>query len=380
MNELVIAGGGFAGVWAAMSAAAQRRKLVAEDVPITLYSRDPWLTIRPRLYEGAREESRVALEPLMTTIGVRLEVSEITSIAPEHRELSLRGGGSVAYGRLVLATGSRLRPDALPGADKYGLSVDTFETATAFDRRIATLPDTACLVVVGAGFTGLEVATEMRARLGPKTRIVLADSADEPGAELGENPRPIIAAALAACAIETRLGVRVAEVTSAGVRFDTGETLCADAVVVTAGLEASPLTRCFPGELDRQGRLATDEDLRLPGSPQVFAAGDTARALTDGVHPALMSCQHAMVLGRYAGHNAMRDLIGRETVSYRQEIYVTCLDLGPAGAMFTRGWDRQVEMTGDEAKALKRQIMTERIYPPSPDMAAAEIFDTVALP
>ena len=380
MNELVIAGGGFAGVWAAMSAAAQRRKLAAEDVPITLYGRDPWLTMRPRLYEGAREESRVALEPLMSTIGVRLEVSEIASIAPDRRQLSLADGGSVAYGRLVLATGSRLRPDAIPGADDHGLSVDTFEKSAAFDRRIAALPDTACLVVVGAGFTGLEVATEMRTRLGPKARIILADSADEPGAELGENPRPVIAAALAACAIETRLGFRIAEVTSAGVRFETGETLSADAVVVTTGLEASPLTRCFPGDIDSQGRLVTEEDLRLPGAPQVFAAGDTARALTDGIHPALMSCQHAMVLGRYAGHNAMRDLLGRETVPYRQEIYVTCLDLGPAGAMFTRGWDRQVEMTGDEAKSLKRQIMNERIYPPSPHIDAAEIFEAVALP
>jgi len=49
---------------------------------------------------------------------------------------------------------------------------------------------------------------------------------------------------------------------------------------------------------------------------------------------------------------------------YAAPDYVTCLDLGPWGAVFTRGWDRTVQMTGAEAKSLKRQINTARIYPP----------------
>ncbi|MNE82370.1 NADH dehydrogenase-like protein [compost metagenome] len=103
----------------------------------------------------------------------------------------------------------------------------------------------------------------------------------------------------------------------------------------------------------------------------LFAAGDVALAQTDdhGNH-ALMSCQHAMSMGRYAGHNVAADLLGQATLNYEQELYVTCLDLGPWGAVYTEGWERSVMMQGDEAKALKRQINSEWIYPPRPSRSA----------
>lgn len=74
-----------------------------------------------------------------------------------------------------------------------------------------------------------------------------------------------------------------------------------------------------------------------------------------------------MTMGRYAGYNAAHDLMGDGLEPYRQERYVTCLDLGAAGAVFTRGWDREVELTGEAAKTHKRKINGEIIYPPSGD-------------
>lgn len=84
-----------------------------------------------------------------------------------------------------------------------------------------------------------------------------------------------------------------------------------------------------------------------------------------------MSCQHALRLGSVAGHNAVADLLGLPLLPYHQEAYVTCLDLGAAGAVFTRGWNRAVALVGAEAKALKRQINTRWIYPPPADREAA---------
>ncbi|HEY9568144.1 MAG TPA: NAD(P)/FAD-dependent oxidoreductase, partial [Thalassobaculum sp.] len=100
--------------------------------------------------------------------------------------------------------------------------------------------------------------------------------------------------------------------------------------------------------------------------------GDTARAATDDLgHTSLMSCQHANRLGAVAGHNAAADLLGMPAAPYQQKNYVTCLDLGAAGAVFTRGWDKTVEMTGDKAKATKVEINTKWIYPPAADQEAA---------
>ena len=56
---------------------------------------------------------------------------------------------------------------------------------------------------------------------------------------------------------------------------------------------------------------------------------------------------------------------------YSQPKYVTCLDLGPWGAIFTEGWDRQVKLTREVGKATKREINTKWIYPPEPNREAA---------
>ena len=68
--------------------------------------------------------------------------------------------------------------------------------------------------------------------------------------------------------------------------------------------------------------------------------------------------------GRYAGYNVVSELLGEPMLPLRIPWYVTVLGLGPAGAVYTEGWDRQVAADGAEAKATKRTINTQRIYPP----------------
>ncbi|HEY6573648.1 MAG TPA: NAD(P)/FAD-dependent oxidoreductase, partial [Mycobacterium sp.] len=96
----------------------------------------------------------------------------------------------------------------------------------------------------------------------------------------------------------------------------------------------------------------------------VFAAGDVAAARMDDEHMSVMSCQHGRPMGRYAGYNVISDLLGAPMLSLRIPWYVTVLDLGPAGAVYTEGWDRQVVSTGAAAKRTKMIINGERIYPP----------------
>ena len=96
----------------------------------------------------------------------------------------------------------------------------------------------------------------------------------------------------------------------------------------------------------------------------MFAAGDMAAARMDDEHLSVMSCQHGRPMGRYAGYNVIGDLMGQPMLTLRIPWYVTVLDLGPAGAVYTEGWDRQVVSTGAAAKATKRIINGERIYPP----------------
>ena len=129
-------------------------------------------------------------------------------------------------------------------------------------------------------------------------------------------------------------------------------------------MRANPLCATLPVEHDRLGRLMVDPFMRATDLPEVFAAGDAASSLVDGVHETVMSCQFARPMGRFAGHNVVADLFGQPMLPLQIDWYVTVLDLGSWGALYTVGWDRNLRTTGAAAKATKQTINHVRIYPP----------------
>jgi NADH dehydrogenase len=140
--------------------------------------------------------------------------------------------------------------------------------------------------------------------------------------------------------------------------------------VLCTGLRAAPFVETIDAPKDRVGRLVVDAHLRVEGLPELFVAGDAACAMTAPGRPSLMSCQHALTLGKFAGENAARDLLGLPLLTYAQPRYVTCLALGRSGAVFCEGWDRLPLKTGAEAGAIKAEINQRRIYPPTGDRDA----------
>lgn len=387
MSEIQIVGGGFAGVWAAASAAKLREacNVSDEDLSITLICGGDDMVIRPRLYESSPQAMRVPLDGVLGPIGVRRLAATVTAIDSEQRQVTVvtRDGQTerVGYDRLVLASGSQVVAPQLPGA-AHLFNVDTMHGAAKLDshlRRLSRRPETAgrfTVVVVGAGFTGLEVATELTARLrelaGPdgRIRVVLVEREQVIGPELGPGPRPVILNALDELGVETRLGRTVLGVEPDAVHLDDGSTIAANTVVWTAGMIASPLTSFVPSPRDQLGRLHVDPYLRVENVEGVYAAGDTAAAPATEGRPVMQSCQHALPQGKFAGHNVAADLLGMPLVPFEPVPYVTCLDLGPAGAVVTSGWERTVLMSGPEGKALKRTINADWIYPPLDDADA----------
>lgn len=377
LDKILIIGGGFAGFWAAVAA----RRVAGSRAEVTLVSPEPMLEIRPRLYEAKPETLAVDLLPLLHKVDINFVRDEATQLETTAQTVTLASGECLAYDRLVVATGSRMRRPPVTGADAT-FSVDTQAEAIAFDRRLGEIArDVAkpTIAVVGAGFTGIELALELRDRLllhgadgaAERLRIVLIDRAESIGPELGPGPRPEIEAALAAADIELRLGATVQALAANRVSFADGSVLVADAVVLATGMAASPFAAQVPGARDKLGRVVVDAALKAPAAPAVFVAGDAAAADTGDGHQTLQSCQHAGQLGRVAGENAARDLLGLPPTPYEQLRYVTCLDLGRSGAVITQGWERRVDKTGEEGKAVKRLINTQVIYPPTDGTADA---------
>ncbi|WNV08582.1 NAD(P)/FAD-dependent oxidoreductase [Tardiphaga sp. 709] len=388
--RIVIIGAGFAGMYAALSAARLRdiKGVSPEELEIALVAPEPTLVIRPRLYEPKPETLTAPLLDVLKAVDVVYIKGSAEAIDTTSRTVQVATANnkrqSLSYDRLVVATGSRLFRPNIPGLAEHGFSVDNLDDAIALDKHLHSLADRPAsngrdtIVVAGGGFTGIEAATEMPARLRailgkdarPRVIIVERNSAIAP--DMGEGPRPIIEEALRKLGVETRLGAGVASLDASGITLSDGERIETETVIWAAGIRAAPLTTQIPAERDNFGRLLVDRDLRVPSVPGVFATGDAARAASDDVgNYALMSCQHATRMGAFAGNNAAAELLRMAPRPYHQKAYVTCLDLGEAGALFTRGWDRKVEMVGDVAKKTKQEINTVWIYPPKPERAAA---------
>lgn len=377
MTVLVV-GSGFAGLWAALGAARRLDELAvaAGAVDITVLSTRPFHDIRVRNYEADLRACRIPLAELLGPTGVAHLATEVTAINPDSRTVTTSGGVTYDYDRLVLASGSHvLKPD-IPGLREYGFDVDTYDGAVALQdhlRRLAGGPPTAAaatVVVVGAGLTGIEVACELPDRLrrlftarSVHPRVILLDRNDV-GSDMGASARPVIEQALAANGIQTVTGVTVAAIDKHGVTLTAGDQLEAATVVWCAGMRASALTEQLPVARDRLGRVPVDDYLRVAGVPALFAAGDVAAARMDDDHLSVMSCQHGRPMGRYAGYNVISDLFDEPLLALRIPWYVTVLDLGPAGAVYTEGWGRLVVSQGSTAKLTKQTINTRRIYPP----------------
>ena len=177
MKRILIVGAGFAGMYAALSAARLRDEqgVTRDTLEIVVVAPEPRLVIRPRLYERAPETMVAPLAKVLEAVDVRYEQGRVDVIDAASKSAVVVGPDgvqrSLSYDRLVLAAGSRgFKPD-IPGLSEYGFSVDQLDDAIALDHHLNALAnrpasaarDTA--LVAGGGFTGIEIATEMPSRL-----------------------------------------------------------------------------------------------------------------------------------------------------------------------------------------------------------------------
>jgi NADH:ubiquinone reductase (H+-translocating) len=377
-SRVLVLGAGFAGLWAALGAARRLDELGAAQraVDVTVVSSQPFHDIRVRNYEADLSACRIPLQGLLDPAGIGHITADVTGIDPAQATVSTADGPTLRYDRLVLALGSRVAKPDLPGLARFGFDVDTYDGAMRLQAHIRALaervadPASATAVVVGAGLTGIETASELGGMLtealgaGVTPRVILVDHNPYVGSDMGESARPVIEDALAANHVDTLTAVRVTAVDERSVSLSSGEVVSAATVVWCAGMRANPLTAQMGVPVDRLGRLPVDDYLRVGGVAGVFAAGDVAVARMDDRHMSVMSCQHGRPMGRYAGYNVISDLLDAPLLPLRIPWYVTVLDLGAAGAVYTEGWDRRVVSSGAEAKETKRVINGQRIYPP----------------
>lgn len=396
-KNIVVIGGGFAGLWSALGAARKLDELaIANKFKITLVNRDEFHTIRVRLYESNIAATRIPLQNLLDPCDVAFVQGEVSLVDTTHRQVTVRAGlgdSVLNYDCLVLAAGSDLfLPDGVEGLREHSFNVDTFAGAERLQSHLLSLrskPESRArntVLVVGAGLTGAETACTMVDRLRDiigKGEVIIADHSSHVGSNLGPEASSVVTDALNELGIKYLTGIRVNKIDSSGATLDDGTHIESETVIWTAGMRANRVTEMIDSAKDSLGRLYVNEYLQLNDLPDIFVPGDAGTFLIDGTHYSVMSCQHARPMGRFAGHNVVAHALGLPMLALSVPNYVTIVDLGANNAVYTEGWDRHVIGRGATAKRTKEEINCQRIYPPMSGNrrelldAAAPVVETV---
>jgi NADH dehydrogenase len=358
--RIVIVGAGFAGYHAARTlcrlAGDRAEVVVVNSTDYFLY-----LPLLPEVAAGLLDPRRVAVSLPQTIRHVRLVLGVVDRIDLEGRSVHYvdaeEGPGSCAYDRLIIAAGSvnkllpvpgvadhahgfRGLPEALYSRDHV---VRQFELADATDdpaERAARLT----FVVVGAGYTGTEVAAHgslftkalhrRHPRLaGTEPRWVLVDVADKILPELDPRLSRTATKVLQRRGVEIRTGTSVVESMPNGVMLSDKSTVDTRTLVWCVGVRPDPLVADLGLQLE-QGRIRVDEYLNVPGRPEVFACGDAA-AVPDLTRPGQitgMTAQHAQRQGARAARNVAASYGVGTRKPYRHRDLGFVVDLGGAQA------------------------------------------------
>ncbi|QBJ95072.1 NAD(P)/FAD-dependent oxidoreductase [Rhodococcus sp. ABRD24] len=198
-----------------------------------------------------------------------------TAIDRDNRCVTLPDGSTLGYDKLALATGSRSRRPPIPGSDASG--VHYLRTIDESDALIAALSPGARLVIVGAGWIGLEIAAGARGR---GVAVTVVESAELPLlAALGKEMGAVFADLHREHGVDFRFGAKVEEITVSGARADgirlgDGSVLPADAVLVAVGAQPN-IEIAEASGLSVDGGVLVDATLTT-SDPDIVAVGDIA--------------------------------------------------------------------------------------------------------
>jgi NADH dehydrogenase len=335
--RVVIVGGGFGG----LAAAKALRNTPTRNI---LIDRTNHHLFQPLLYQvvtsvlGPAQISSPIRGILRKQKNTTVIMGEVTGLDKEQRFVFVsspdREHVPVHYDYLILATGARhsyfghnefekFAPGLKSLADALSIRnkiLEAFEQAEA-EEDVTLHRDLLTFILVGAGPTGVEMAaalaifvhTTLRSdfrRIDPTSaRIVLLDAAPKVLGTFAPSLSEAAKKRLENLGVEVRLGHAVEKVDEDGVIVG-GERIASKTVIWTAGVAPSPVGKWLGVETDRAGRVRVQNDLRVPGHPEIFVIGDTMSLDQDG-KPLPGVAQVAMQQGRYVGKLISREVAGK---------------------------------------------------------------------
>lgn len=367
-HRLVIVGGGFGGLYAAIS-------LRRADLELTLIDRRNFHLFQPLLYQvatGGLSPANIAA-PLRSVLrrqkNARVLLAEVIGFDLNNRQVILRDG-TVPYDSLLVATGASHHYFGHLEWERYAPGLKTIEDATEIRRRVLLAFELAerstdpvqrseflTFVVVGGGPTGVELAgavgelahhtlrRNFRAIDPASARVILVEGQDR---VLTTYPPKLSAKAeqvLSRLGVIVRTGTQVVDVQANQVTVRSGdktEVIRTHTILWGAGVDASPLAKKLAeatgAQVDRAGRVIVQPDLTLPGHPEVFVIGDMANYPHQTGKPLPGVAQVAMQQAKYVAELIVRRQNGKPPHPFVYKDIGSMATIGRAAAIADLGW------------------------------------------
>ncbi|TVQ37514.1 MAG: hypothetical protein EA384_11645 [Spirochaetaceae bacterium] len=319
--DVFVVGGGFAGLQAVKALTRRRPR-----ARITLVDSNPYATMLPALPDvlSGRINRNALIRPFNEIISprrVRVLTDEVTSVDAPRRTIYGRQQ-SYRYDYLILTSGSTPRYYGFAPLKGQLHSVHSYGAANALRNAVVEqVRSTArcSLVVVGAGYTGLEVAASLHHGLAPngvQFQITVIEVADEILPFLKPTERQAAREFFGSIGVDLRSGVSLQRYADGTAELSDGTRVENALVCWAAGMQAECHNLTGTVERTEDGRLGTNDYLQLPAHPEVFVAGDAAD-LHKGDRSVRRAVNFAYYSGRTAGRNVAARLAGRPLRAFR---------------------------------------------------------------
>jgi NADH dehydrogenase len=339
--RICILGGGFAGLYTALQL-SQLPWTTVEKPEIVLVDRSDRFLFSPLLYElmtGELQAWEIAppFTELLAGTGVRFCQGIITGIDIQEKRVQLQEGPELSYTHLVLALGGETPLDKVPGAMEHALTFRSLQDAFHLEERLRVLEESTAdkirVAIVGAGYSGVELACKLADRLGGRGRLRLIEQADQILRTSTDFNRAAANRALEQQGIWVDLETTVDAIALDSLSLlykGTVDTIPVDLVLWTVGTRVAEIVNPLPLKKTPRGQLVVTPTLQTIDHPEIFALGDLADCKDATGQQVPATAQVALQQAQYAGWNLWASITNRPLLPFRYQ---------PLGEMMTLGVD-----------------------------------------
>jgi NADH dehydrogenase len=273
MKNLVILGGGYGGMRIIQRLLPNQ---LPEDVSITLIDRNPYHCLKTEFYAlaaGTISDQHVRV-PFPSHPRLHQKYGEITSINLEDQKVMIAEQEPVSYDECIIGLGCEDKYHNVPGADQYTYSIQTIEKARRTYQALNNLPAGSVVAIVGAGLSGVELASELNESRKDLT-IKLFDRGNYILSSFPEKLSTYVENWFDTNGVEIINNANITRVEE-NVVYNHDEPIACDAIVWTAGIQPNKVVRDLDVEKDAQGRVVLTPLHTIPNHDNVFVVGDCA--------------------------------------------------------------------------------------------------------